>query len=431
MQPEFVPTVRINDYAEPIFSVEVDAIRESVSDFAAQLRLESEPMLEQASAETGLDDYGDEGFRARLDIILGSLIKEAGLSPFGVLSNHTFLLGLLKNRLQIESLIAKHPEISEIPIDRPIFIVGLPRTGTTHLHNLISSDSSLRSLPYWESLEPVLPESERLITPDPRYARTQVAVDWIDAAMPLFKRMHDMTVNHVHEEIQLLAIDFSSMLFESMAHLPSVRDDYLARDQTPHYEYLTKILQVLNWLDARKAESAGEPPRPARRWLLKSPQHGEQLKVLARVFPDASFVVTHRDPVAVTTSVATMVTYGARMSVANPDPIVYGRYWSDRVEDLLRGVATDRDLLPDSRTIDVCFDDFMRDDVAMVKRVFEVCDQPFSPSAEVAMHAFMERHPRGRHGTVVYTLEDFGVDPDERRKALAFYSDKFGVGRSA
>ncbi len=420
--------VRIDDYAAPRFSPEVAAIRESVGAMAAALRLESGPMLAQAMAETGLDDFGDGGFRRRLDILLGSLRDEAGLSPFGVLSNHTFILGLLKSRLQIEALWRQHPEIEEMPIERPIFIVGLPRTGTTHLHNLISSDPNLRSLPYWESLEPVLAQAERGLRPDPRVARTQVAVDWIDAAMPLFKRMHEMTVDHVHEEIQLLAIDFSSMLFESMAHLPAVRDDYLSRDQTPHYRYLRKILQLLNWLDAERSRATGSVLSLPRRWVLKSPQHSEQLAVLARVFPDATFVVTHREPVAVTASVVTMITYGARMSVEHPDPLQTGRYWSARVEDLLRGCARDREVLPDAQTIDVRFDDYMRDDVAMVQRVYAVAGQPFTAETRAAMEGFMVRHPRGRHGTVVYTLDDFGVDAAERRAALAFYAERFGVG---
>ena len=125
---------------------------------AAELRLEAEPMLEQARAETGLARPRRPGFRERLDVLLTGLRDEAGLSPFGVLSDHTSSLGqLLRSRLLIQDLLDRHPEILDIPITAPIVIVGLPRTGTTHLHNLISADPALRSLPYWEALEPVLP----------------------------------------------------------------------------------------------------------------------------------------------------------------------------------------------------------------------------------------------------------------------------------
>jgi hypothetical protein len=237
----------------------------------------------------------------------------------------------------------------------------------------------------------------------------------IDKAAPYFERMHEMTVEAVHEEIQLLAIDFSSMLFETMAVMPTWRDYYQRHDQTPHYEYLKQVLQVLTFL------------RGGERWVLKSPQHCEQLVPLLNVFPDATFVVTHRDPVSVTASVVTMLTYAARMSVAHPDPAVYGPYWSQRVEDLLRGCERDRDLIPDGQAIDVRFHEFMADDLAMVGRIYEVAGQPMTPAAKEAMQAFLATHQRGKFGTVVYDLTDFGIDPAERRAALRSYADRFAT----
>jgi hypothetical protein len=225
--------------------------------------------------------------------------------------------------------------------------------------------------------------------------------------------MHEMTVDHVHEEIQLLAIDFSSMLFETMALMPTWRDYYLGHDQTPHYAYLKQVLQVLSWL------------RGGERWVLKSPQHCEQIRPLLNVFPDATFVVTHRDPVSVTASVVTMLTYAARMSVAHPDPVRYGRYWSQRVEDLLRGCERDRDLIPDGQAIDVRFHEFMADDLAMVERIYAVAGQPMTAGARAGIEAFLATHQRGKFGTVVYDLGDFGIDPAERRDAMRSYSERF------
>jgi hypothetical protein len=401
---------RIDDYADPRFSPEVQAIHEAVAPMAAELRLEAEPLLDQARAETGLErGLEDPAFRERLDVLLTGLRDEAGLSPFGVLSDHTVVAGLLKSRLLIQDLIERHPEILDIPIAAPIVIVGLPRTGTSHLHNLISSDPALRSLPYWEALEPVLPAG----APDTRRDATVVALEMIGKAAPLFERMHEMTVDGVHEEIQLLAIDFSSMLFETMAVMPTWRDYYQRHDQTPHYAYLKRVLQVLTFL------------RGGERWLLKSPQHCEQIPALLEVFPDATFVVTHRDPVSVTASVVTMLTYAARMSVAHPDPAVYGPYWSQRVEDLLQGCERDRDLIPDGQAVDVRFHEFMADDFAMVERIYDVAGQPMTPEARRAMQAFLADHQRGKFGTVVYDLTDFGIDPDERRRAMRSYAERF------
>jgi hypothetical protein len=410
--------VRIDDYENPRFSADVRAIHDAVAPMAAELRLEAEPMLEQARTETGLTrGFEDAAFRERLDVLLTGLRDEAGLSPFGVLSDHTMVVGLLRSRLLIQDLLDRHPEIRDIPIAAPIVIVGLPRTGTSHLHNLISSDPALRSLPYWEALQPVLAPSEQPVAgePDPRFASTEVALDMLGAAAPLFERMHEMTVEHVHEEIQLLAIDLSSMLFETMAVMPTWRDYYLGHDQTPHYQYLKTVLQVLTWL------------RGGERWVLKSPQHCEQIRALLNVFPDATFVVTHRDPVSVTASVVTMLTYAARMSVAHPDPLVYGPYWSQRVEDLLHGCERDRDLIPDGQAIDVRFHEFMADDFAMVERIYAVAGQPMTTAARASMEAFLAAHPRGKFGTVIYDLADFGIDASERRAALASYAERFGT----
>jgi hypothetical protein len=149
--------------------------------------------------------------------------------------------------------------------------------------------------------------------------------------------------------------------------------------------------------------------------------------VLHKTFPDATFVVTHRDPVSVTTSVATMITYTARLSHERVDPHYIGGYWADRIERMLRACADDRDALPAGQSIDVPFDEFMADDVAMVERIYDLAGQPMTHGARAAMQSFMDDHPRGKFGGIVYDLADFGLDPAERRDALRFYTDRFGV----
>ena len=233
--------------------------------------------------------------------------------------------------------------------------------------------------------------------------------------MPYFNRMHEMTVEHAHEEIQLLAIDFSTMLFETTAPMPTWRDHYLARDQRASYAYLRKILQALQWL------------RGGTRWVLKSPQHLEQFPALVETFPDATFVVTHRDPVSVTASMVTMLAYSARLTRDHVDVEGIGHYWANRLELMLGRCAEDHHVLPADQTIDVHFDEFMADDMAMVARVYEVADQSLDRSSRNAMQAFMAEHPRGKFGSVDYDLAEFGLNPVERRRALSFYSERFGV----
>lgn len=411
------PAVRIDDLADPRFPDEIRPMLDGVAAMAEQITFEPDALMKLAADQTGLDDFGDPEFRERLEVLCAALRTEARLGPVGVLTNGGLVVQLLRNRLLIEDLVRRHPEIEQIEIARPIVVCGLPRTGTTHLHNLIAADPALRSLPYWESLEPVLPDAERPGPgePDPRLARTEMALGLVNAAMPLFERMHEMTVEHVHEEIQLLAIGFSSMLFETTAPMPSWRDYYLAHDQTPHYAYLKRVLQALTWL------------RGGARWVLKSPQHIEQFGPLLATFPDATFVVTHRDPIAVTASVTTMLAYTARMSRAKPDPVEVAGYWADRLERMLRACVRDRDLLPEVQTIDVPFDEFMADDVAMVERIYALAGQQMTSESRAAMEAFMAGHPRGRFGSITYDLAELGIDRDERRKALGFYVDRFGV----
>jgi hypothetical protein len=251
--------------------------------------------------------------------------------------------------------------------------------------------------------------------PDPRRARTEIALSFLDVALPYFNRMHEMTVDHTHEEIQLLAIDISTMLFETAAPMSSWRDYYLSHDQRPSYAYLLKILKVMQW------------SRGGTRWVLKSPQHLEQFPALLETFPDATFVVTHRDPVSVTASMVTMLAYTARLNRDRVDLEAIGSYWSERLQTMLHSCAADRDLLPADRTIDVRFEEFMADDVAMVERVYEMAGQPLDPPALAAMHAFMADHPRGRHGAVLYDLPEFGIDASTLRESLSFYSERFGV----
>lgn len=394
----------------------------AVEPIAAELQFTIDAVTEQAAVETGLEDFGDDGFREPMSVVLRALDTEAGLSPLGRVSAHSQMVGHMRNRLRVEWLVADHPEILDVEIARPIVIVGQPRTGTTHLHNLMSVDPALRSLPYWESLEPVLSADEQKAVadgaPDPRRERCASGLEILDIAMPNFKRMHEMTVDHVHEEIQLLAIAGSTMLFETMAVMPSWRDYYLAHDQTPYYAYLKKVLQCCQWLR----------PGAGDRWVLKSPQHLEQIPALLNVFPDATFVFTHRDPVAVITSCNTMLTYSARMSTATIDPPKIGAYWSDRIQTKLNAGMRDHDLLPSERTIDVRFDEFMADDVATVARIYDVADQPLTPEARAAMDTFVADNPRGRHGGVIYDLEgDFGIDPAELRESMRPYTDRFDI----
>jgi hypothetical protein len=411
--------IRLDDLASPRLPAAFRDQATVLAALAAEVRLEPDLLIDRAIAETGLDDFGEPGWRTGLEVVLTGLREDFELSPTGVLSGFGGLLQFLKNRLLVEDLLKRHPEILDVEMEPPIVIAGLPRSGTTHLLNLVSADPRLRSLPWWEALEPVLPVSERPAPgePDPRIARAAAGIEARNAVLPHFDAMHEMTVDHTHEEIHLLAMDFGTMFFENLGvgALPTYRDHYLAEDQTPHYRYLKKVLQALQWL------------RGGRRWVLKSPQHMEQFGPLMSVFPDATYVIPHRDPVSTVASFSTMIAYTARLSATRVDPVALGHYWADRIETMLLQCTRDRSALPDARSLDVLFHEYMGHELETVERIYAIAGLPFAENAREAMDAYQRSHPRGRFGRVRYDLADFGLDAAGLRERFRPYTDRFPV----
>ena len=408
--------IRILDLANPVLgdgqkaAIEWAGSREYVFDV--------ETVTSLASARCGLDDFGASDFRERLAVWLASVEEDDGLNPLGRMLVHDHAVRVLTNRLRLEALLKRHPEILEVPIAAPIIVAGLPRSGTTHLLNLMSADTRLRSLPYWESMEPIPAPGEGPARDgrDPRYQRCLNAYQAQVAQMPLIRAMHDMPPEHIHEEIELLEMDFATYNVEWLARVPRWRDHYLTLDMAHHFEYLRKSLQALQWL------------RGPNRWVLKCPQHLEWLPALAQAFPDATIAVTHRDPVSVIRSAITMLAYGDRTRRHDVDLAGLAEYWIDRVHRLLSACVRDRDALPEARSLDILFHEFMADDIATVERIYEKAGLELNDRARSELGTHMDHNPRGKFGRVVYDLKaDFGLDPDDVRKRFDFYFERFGV----
>jgi hypothetical protein len=408
--------IQIDDLAEPELDERQKAVLAATRDI--EVTFSEEGVLEEARKRTGLSDFGSPDFLPRLRVWLEAAREDDNLSSVGRIGVYSDIVRYASTRLRVEDIVARHPEILDVEIERPIIIVGLPRSGTTHLLNLISADTRLRSLPYWESLEPVAIQGEEPGPDgvDPRLRRCRESFERTDGLLPHLRAMHHMTPEHVHEEIELQAADFSSYVLEWVADVPRLRDYYLAHDQTSSYAYMKKVLQVCQW------------QRGPDRWILKSPQHLEQLVPLYRTFPDATFVVTARDPVSVIASTVTMCAYGSRIRCQRVDMAGIAEYWIDRIERLLRRCVRDRDRLPAAQTLDVPFDEFMADDIGMVERVYALADHPMTQAARAQLEHYMAANPRGRYGRVVYDLKrDFGIDPDELRERFGFYFERFPV----
>jgi Sulfotransferase family len=410
------PLITLDDLHAPVLS----DVQKGALAFAEAnpVSLDAATVLEAAMAETGLSDFGADDFRHRLDIWLQAIDEDANLTALGRGNLFQMTVRYAATRLRIEDIVKRHPEILDIVIDRPIIVAGLPRSGTTHLLGLLSADPRLRSLPWWEANAPVPTEADAPTAedPNPRWTRSQAGWEGYQGLLPHMKIMHEFSPDHVSEDIELQALDFSSYLIEWLAYVPRWRDHYLGEDQTEPYYYLKKAMQVLTFL------------KGPNRWVIKCPQHMEQLPVLRAVFPDATYVITHRDPVGSIRSAMTMALYAARVfrkEVLASEP---RDYWIDRYERLLRRCVQDRDCLPDAQTIDIYFHEWIKDPDPILKAIYAKADLPLSNDMLGKLKEHHADHDPGHQGKIAYDLEGhFGVTATEIRKHFDFYFDRFPV----
>ena len=407
----------IDDLADPRITPAIAAAREGPADFPADIDVDG--ILARASAMTGgLTDFGeDTGFRERLAVVVQSLAEDEGLTRGGRITILDHAVRVMANRLRIEELVKQHPEILDIKIERPLIIAGLPRSGTTHLVNWLARDERLRSLTLWESEEPVPsapppPPGE----PDPREVRSAEFWGHFESMLPHMAAMHGMEASSIHEDNELLYMDLNCYSWEFQTRIPRWIDHYFAHDRTGSYLYEKKVLQVLTWF------------RGPNRWILKSPQHMENLAPLKAAFPDATLVITHRDPVAVIRSLTTMLAYGDRIRRDPVDPPGCARHWAERIERLLRECVAQRDAWGPEQSLDVLFHEYMADQEGVLRQVYDLAGLELTPEAEASLLGYLAENPRHQHGRVIYDLEGaFGVDVARLRERFQFYYDRYPV----
>lgn len=381
--------------------------------------LDIDPMIAEAIVQAGCDDLGSTGgFGDRLSAYVSAIEADTDLTQLARTTLRSRIVRLLRNRLSLTDLIKHYPEIESIEIEKPIIVVGMPRSGTTHLVNLLAADRRRRALPYWESQEPI-PASCRgpdIFGVDPRYARARAEHDAMLANMPLVAAMHDQFPEAIEEEVELLDLDFASYILEWLARVPGWRDTYLALDQTQHYAYMKKVLQALTFL------------RGPRTWVLKSPQHAEQLTALTATFPDATIAFTHRDPVAVIQSTVTMMAYADRLRRTSINPGWLIEYWTDRIHRLLSASVRDRDLVAAEHSIDVGFHQLGGNEITVLETLYARAGVALTPGVRKGFENYLGGNPRGKHGSINYDLERyFGVSAAEVRSRFDFYCDRFDI----
>jgi hypothetical protein len=409
------PDILIDDLAHPRMTPKILAARRGPADFPDRLSVD-EILARASDMAGGLADFGPDDFKTRLAVYVRSWEEDADLSRGGRITLLQQAIRVMANRLKIEDLVKRRPEILEIEIERPIIIAGLPRSGTTHMVNWLARDQRLRSLTLWESEEPVPIAEPEPGTPDPRMLRSAKYWGEFESMLPHMPAMHGMEASSIHEDNELLFMDVNSYNWEWQARSPNWIDHYFAHDRTGSYLYEKKVLQVLTWF------------RGPNRWILKSPQHMENLAAMKAAFPDATMVITHRDPVAVLASLLTMVGYADRIRRDRIDPPGLARHWIDRIERLLRACLEQRASWDADQSLDVLFHEYMADQEAVMRRVYRMAELPLTAGAEQALLAYLAENPRHQHGKVAYDLKgDFGVDPEALRERFAFYYEAYPV----
>lgn len=408
--------IHIDDLLAPVRTPLQEQIFQAAA--AAPVSFDDEAILAVARAQTGLDDFGAPDFRERLKIWCQAIDEDENASGVTRANLHYMMIRYVATRLRVENIVKRHPEILDIEIDRPIIVAGLPRSGTTHLLGLLSADTRLRSLPWWEAIAPV-PAPDEAPTPEisnPRWAKAEQGWRMMESILPYMGIMHEFSPDHISEDIELQAINFSSYLIEWLALVPRWRDYYLSHDQSGTYAYLKKGLQVLTFL------------KGPNRWVIKCPQHMEQLPTLYKTFPDATFVLTHRDPVGSIRSQLTMHTYAARMFRKRIDIEEPKGYWIDRYERLLRACVRDRDILPSGQTIDIYFHDWIKNPDPILREIYRKADMELTDATLARLHAYLAEHGEQKKGKIVYDLErDFAITADEIRRNFDFYFNRFPV----
>lgn len=406
--------VRIKDLREPRRTGEEQVAYELA--LSMEVDLDGEAIIADAHEATGLHEFGDRTVLDRLAVQIAAAEADRGLSGLGRYIIRERLVGLLKARLRFEEYVHRYPEALEVELDPPIVVVGLPRSGTTHLINLLATDTRFRSLPWWEVIEPVpvIGDGPGRDGVDPRYLRCLATYEVTKKMAPLTTLMHDRPPWSIEEDCELMDLDLCSYTLEWHARVPMWRDHYAHLDQWKHYGFLHRELQVLSHI------------RGPSRWILKTPQHLEQIGPLMATFPDATIAFTLRDPVAVLQSAITMLAYGDRMRRAEIEADDLARYWIDRIERLLRAAVRDAALIPGAQRVDVEFGALRRDDLAMARGILEAAGLGLTDRARSELSGYLARTRGDGEGRMAYDLRgDFGIEPDELYEQFAFYFEAF------
>ncbi len=395
----------------------------------ARPALTADSLVASARRQSGLEALGDD-FDApvtqdALRRLLDALENEARLHPFGRVVIRGTLVRAIVTRMRLEHLSLEHPEIPALPVEAPVFIAGLARTGTTLLHRLLGCEPRLRPLLSWEGLEPApRPGPRRPGAPDPRARQAEIAERALRYLAPEFFAIHPVEASGYEEDVLLQDGSFMSPTVDATMPVPRYSAWLHASDQRPMYRYFRRLVQLLLW--QRPGPAAGPVPH---HYLGKTPHHLENLPALLEVFPGARVVMTHRDPVKVVPSFCSMMAHGRRLFSDDVDPVAIGRQIHQKQLAGVNGAMRARETLPADAFVDVRYEDLMADPMKEMRRIYDFLGLTLEPGTAAAMNRWRGANPKDKRGSHRYRAEDFGLSGEALDRDFAPYREHYGIAR--
>jgi len=377
--------------------------------------LDTDALLAASRRRADHQDFEDMTFLEGLNRLLHALVTEARLNLLGRIVARDSIVGYLANRLRLEQDRRGHPEIAAQRIHRPIVITGLPRSGSTLLHSLLAQDPANRVPRMWEMVTPSPPPDGATSECDSRIASLERRLRWFDRLVPEFKKIHSVGARLPEECVVILSHSFLSSQFCSMYVVPSYQGWVRSQSLLPAYRLHRRFLQQLQW------RCSGE------RWVLKAPAHLPALAELCAVYPDIGVIMTHREPLEVLPSEASLHTVLRQTFSDAVDPAAVGREVTELTADEIRtGLrARDQGCAPAEQFLDVRYRDLIKDPIGTVRSAYAHFDIPFTAMAETRMRRYLADSPKDKHGAHVYSLSQFGLDADEEHERYRDYRERF------
>ena len=377
--------------------------------------LNRERLIAAASKGTGLADWGDEDFLVPLDHLLDAFEREADLSLLGRLAVRATMDRLLSQRLQIRRDLTREPQILDAPVAKPLFVLGLPRTGTTLLHRLLAQGPGARAPMFWELVRPSPPPEADDRETDPRIAKADRTARQIHWLMPHMRTMHTLHATTFEECYMLFQFAFSTVFFGLVYRVPSYNRWLLRQDMKPAYRYYRSLLQLLQWRT------------PAHHWILKSPHHLFHLNALLSVFPDACVVHLHRDVSKAVASTCSLMAANRQVNCRSFDRAEVGRsVLVDLAVGMGRAMEARRNADPTS-ILDVDYHDLVADPKAQVHKICNHFGFAIDERMDRRMDGWLNRNRQHKYGVHHYSLEEFGLSGSEVRERMDEYLREYDL----